>query len=110
MIDKPHLRKSYKRVGRDDHGCSEEQWNSLHVGQGGHCGICGVVMSSHGKGTNAATVDHCHASSEIRGLLCSSCNKGIGCLKDDPIILSNAIDYINKHRNKSIWWKLYKKL
>jgi len=110
MINKPHLRKQYKRVGRHDHDCSEEQWNFLYVKQSGYCAVCGTTMDTHGKGVSSATVDHCHASSEIRGLLCSSCNKGIGCLKDDPTIMANAIEYINKHRDGSMWWKLYKKL
>jgi hypothetical protein len=40
-------------------------------------------------------VDHCHHTGKIRGLLCRTCNSGIGLLKDNPAFLSNAIEYLN---------------
>jgi len=47
----------------------------------------------------ALSVDHCHTTGKIRGLLCSGCNTGIGKLKDSPEILSKAIEYLNYHKN-----------
>ena len=32
----------------------------------------------------------------MRGLLCQQCNLGLGCFKDNPTILMNAIEYLSK--------------
>jgi hypothetical protein len=41
-------------------------------------------------------VDHDHITGKIRSLLCDSCNKGLGFFKDDPQILRDAADYLEK--------------
>ena len=41
-------------------------------------------------------VDHCHETNQIRGLLCSSCNIGLGQFQDSIKLLSKAIDYLIK--------------
>lgn len=58
--------------------------------QNGKCAICGT--KDFGK--KAPNVDHCHATGVIRGLLCCSCNRGIGLLKDDPELLLKAAGYL----------------
>jgi hypothetical protein len=45
-------------------------------------------------------VDHDHVSGKIRGLLCSSCNRAIGLLKDDPVVLLSAYEYLKKHKQQ----------
>lgn len=58
--------------------------------QNGVCAICGVKPQD-----KRLAVDHCHQSGEIRGLLCSNCNLGIGLLQDNPMLLTKAADYLN---------------
>jgi hypothetical protein len=41
-------------------------------------------------------VDHDHKTGKIRGILCDSCNRGIGIFKDDVNKLNEAIQYL-KH-------------
>jgi len=43
------------------------------------------------------SVDHCHATGRIRGLLCAKCNQAIGLMKDNPIFLRRAADYVERH-------------
>jgi hypothetical protein len=56
------------------------------------CAICGT--KDEGRGYGYLHVDHNHATNEIRGMLCFDCNTGIGKFKDDPALLSKAIDYL----------------
>ena len=46
---------------------------------------------------NALTVDHNHVTGQIRGLLCTNCNLGIGNFKDKTELLKNAIKYLEKY-------------
>lgn len=42
------------------------------------------------------SVDHCHYSKKVRGLLCHQCNVGIGYFQDNPKFLLSAIRYLKK--------------
>lgn len=54
------------------------------------CRICGLVP------TRSLHIDHSHVTKKYRGLLCDSCNLGLGHFKDSPDILLRAIAYIRK--------------
>ena len=51
------------------------------------CEICGDTESR-------PVVDHCHEKMVIRGILCDSCNMGLGKFYDNPASLQNAIKYL----------------
>lgn len=87
-----------KRIGRraalkKAYGITEVDWDRMFAEQGGKCAICGGTDD----GTKAARrlhVDHCHQTGEVRGLLCGSCNNGIGRFDHDVDLLQKAIDYL----------------
>lgn len=60
------------------------------------CAICKLPESSrHHKGKlRDLAVDHCHKTGKVRGLLCSSCNRGIGIFKENIETLKIAINYL----------------
>ncbi len=71
------------------HGISLEEYDVLVKAQNGICAIC------HQPETRRSLdVDHDHATGEIRGLLCTRCNRLLGYAKDSAAILSSAIDYL----------------
>ncbi len=74
---------------RQAYGLSKEEFTSLVAAQNGRCAICFEVPA--GRGFH---VDHCHRTGRIRGLLCRGCNLALGNMKDDPVRLVKAADYL----------------
>lgn len=68
-------------------------YNKLHEKQKGKCAIC----KQESKGLYLC-VDHCHTTSKIRGLLCSTCNTGLGKFKDSIKNLKSAIKYLEESK------------
>lgn len=59
------------------------------------CGICGVdATSSRNVGRRSLSIDHNHDTNKIRGVLCHSCNVGLGHFKDKIEWLEQAIAYL----------------
>jgi len=56
--------------------------------------LCRVCNASAKDAPYRLAVDHNKYTNEIRGLLCSACNWGIGLLEDDPKLLQSALDYL----------------
>lgn len=75
------------------YGLSLEEYHDMLAKQGSLCAICHTDNNS-GK---AFDVDHDHITGKVRGLLCSSCNKGIGSLKDSEKIIESALKYVRSY-------------
>ena len=73
-----HLKRRY--------GLSAQDVDALVEAQGGLCPVCRTRTPEH--------VDHDHLTGTVRGVLCSSCNQGLGNFRDDAATLRNAIDYL----------------
>jgi Recombination endonuclease VII len=93
--------KTWKRNLFRNYGMTPECFNALWQQQSGLCDVCKAPMLPKGRTSDAACVDHNHATGEVRGLLCRGCNHGIGCLKDSPKVLQQAIEYLEKRGNYS---------
>lgn len=72
-----HLKRRY--------GITEDDFDRMLLAQGGVCAICLIVPGEH--------VDHCHASGQVRGILCFNCNNGLGHFRDDVLMLRRAAMY-----------------
>ena len=73
--------------------CSQLEYDTLFVLQAGKCAICGKHNSDLKRNLAA---DHCHTTNKVRGLLCSTCNMGLGYFKDSQTLLLEAIAYLNR--------------
>ena len=95
-LDRPDIRRSYNLKQRFD--MTIDQYNKMFLKQKGKCSICNSAETAlDNKGcTKYLAVDHNHDTGAIRGLLCSSCNTGIGLLGDSVKTLKSAIKYLNK--------------
>lgn len=90
----PHLHRAslYRSNLRVNWGMSVEEFEAKKEAQGGGCAICGGE-SPRGR----LAVDHNHDTGGVRGLLCASCNTGLGSFKDNPHLLTKAIRYLEEH-------------
>jgi len=76
-------------------GITSAFYNKLHNEQKGLCAVCGMPESVVRFGAVVSlAVDHCHTTGKVRGLLCNSCNLGLGNLKDNIDIMASAISYL----------------
>lgn len=70
-------------------GVAEEQYGLMLDQQNGVCAGCLSPPVS-----KRLAIDHNHITGQIRGLLCSNCNLGIGLLKEDSEIMARLIQYL----------------
>ena len=52
------------------------------------CEICG--------GGGRLVIDHCHATGQVRGRICSVCNSGLGLLGDTLESVGKALSYLER--------------
>jgi hypothetical protein len=89
--------KSYRRSWiKRKYGLSVDVYDLLVSRQQGLCAICNKEETAIIAGNiKLLAVDHDHATGNIRGLLCQSCNCLIGHSKDNISILREAIQYLS---------------
>lgn len=87
---------------RSKFGLEPEQHAEMLNAQGHVCASCNQRETYMRAGRiHPLSVDHCHDTGEIRGLLCHGCNAAIGYARNDPARLRAAADYLDRHAAKS---------
>ena len=71
-------------------GLTPVEYEAKLAAQGGGCALCG---RQPGPGRQL-DIDHDHTSGAVRGLICNTCNQGLGQFRDDPIRLAHAAAYL----------------
>lgn len=74
-----------------------ETYEQMLENQEGKCAIC--RKEERGVRNSFLAIDHNHSTGEIRGLLCSHCNRAIGLLEENKINFTNAIKYLEKYES-----------
>jgi hypothetical protein len=80
-----HMIKSF-------YGITVEDYKNMLIEQEYKCKICGTHQDDLKKQLH---IDHCHTNKNVRGLLCQSCNSGLGFFKDNIDFMNKAIKYLN---------------
>lgn len=83
------IKKNKERLLQELYALSYAEFETMLIKQNFCCKICNVQ-------TDKLKVDHCHLTGKVRGLLCNSCNLGLGKFQDDPELLEKAVTYLKQ--------------
>ena len=81
------------------YGVTVEWYDAALVAQEFACAICKKPEADNDKRLGKPmrlSVDHCHDTNKVRGLLCNTCNRAIGLLKHDIGAMHSAVAYLLK--------------
>ena len=85
-------RKRKRRQQISLYGLTVEQYDAMLMEQNYVCAICNKSEKSSTRGV--LFIDHDHKTGKVRGLLCDTCNRGLGYFYDNKSFLHNAIEYL----------------
>jgi len=91
-------KRSDKAALKRKYGMSTNDYDKLLIKQNNLCAICNkpeIHFNSKGR-IQRLSVDHCHSTGIIRGLLCKNCNSGLGQFRDSSEIMLKAIQYLKE--------------
>lgn len=75
-----------------------EDFEAMAEAQDYSCAICGTEDWTQPRGL---VIDHDHETGQVRKLLCSTCNGGLGMFFDDPDLTEKATAYLRNFCNNS---------
>lgn len=83
------------------YGINTDIYNEMLASQNGCCAICHTTKM--GRNRLYFSVDHCHTTGKVRGLVCILCNNLVGlleCIDGTPEDTATAaLNYINKAKD-----------
>jgi len=89
--DKKNPDKKRNGALKREYGITLEEYNVILAKQNKKCAIC---LRDKSEFKVSMHLDHDHITGKIRGILCASCNRVLGLLKDNPENLERALVYL----------------
>lgn len=89
--NKPAHRARQKRTRLKRYGISEAQKVALLELQEYQCPICERFLAEQ----TVPSIDHCHVTGSVRGILCRRCNSALGLFEESPATLERALEYLS---------------
>lgn len=82
------VRQSYKRNRLSQvYGIDRTEYEAMLEKQKGKCPICT-------KRLRRPSIDHCHITGKVRGVLCRHCNSSLSVFEKDPSAVDRLISYL----------------
>lgn len=81
---------AHERRVQKVYGLKPGEYGAIYLGQGQVCAICRRATGA----TRKLSVDHDHKTGLVRGLLCSTCNKLLGHIRDDLETARRVVAYL----------------
>ncbi len=93
---KIYSHRSRRKRTSDCYQFTVKEYEVLLQRSNGVCEICGSpeTIKSRTGTLRPLSIDHCHKTGKIRGLLCHRCNVAIGLFKEDLDIMASAASYL----------------
>jgi hypothetical protein len=92
-----HLAKSgerrayYQKLRCRRYGLTPADFDRMLAAQQGNCAVCGQPL-----GERHQTIDHCHRTGKVRGIVHAPCNLVLGNAREDIEVLRGAIAYLTR--------------
>lgn len=83
----PDIKRDYRF--RRIYKITLQNYYDMEMSQNGCCAIC-----EEAPARDLLCVDHDHDTGKVRGLLCGRCNRVLGSMEDNPILLEKMIKYL----------------
>lgn len=80
---------------RTKYGITRSVYDEILERQQGKCAICGQTNPQ-----NPLCVDHCHATGQVRGLLCVPCNSMLSRVEKDRSLFTRIVEYLAMFPNE----------
>jgi hypothetical protein len=68
----------------------------------GNCPICKRAFVERNLHSQQPVVDHDHETGYVRGIICRSCNLGLGYFRDNPEMLEAAAEYVDYRTPRNV--------
>jgi hypothetical protein len=88
-----HKENIHNQMIKYKFGLTSAEYANMLNKQEGKCAICGQKQLKF-----KLSVDHCHTTGKVRGLLCRTCNVGLGAFREDIQIMKSAIKYLKQYQ------------
>lgn len=88
----------YTYMLKHSYNLSEEEFSGLRDKTKGVCPVCLEGFKYGGRTTKGIAIDHNHVTGEVRGVLCKSCNAGLGQLGDTLEAAKRLVNYLEESR------------
>ncbi len=95
----PNSKVTNRKLRLASYGLTAEVYAAKVAAQDGVCAIClkpETLVWEKTKTVRLLSVDHNHATGEVRDLLCQRCNTAVGMLKEDPQIALQLAAYLTR--------------
>lgn len=83
-----------RRASLKRYGLTPELKAAILERQEHQCPICERFLSE----ATVPSIDHCHVTGSVRGILCRRCNSALGLFEESPEILERAVEYLSMPR------------
>lgn len=98
-VERKKKKSGYRRKHslKKNYNLSLQDFQTMVSTQNNKCAICGEKekgVNKYGE-PRSLSVDHCHTTYTVRGLLCSRCNLVLGKINDDINLLIKMAHYLD---------------
>lgn len=80
------------------YGITLERYKEMLIEQNNKCACCNRTQTEL---VRSLSVDHCHATGKVRGLLCDQCNNALGLIRENIETAERITQYLKDHNGNS---------